>query len=87
MAFKSERRKHVVGRGVLTRKDLAILMRDRSSINEDLTSAKSTAKGASHDDVSPKNRSESRHSRRSGAIAQDQLASSSGLLNDSNYGM
>ena len=32
--FKSERRKHVVGRGVLTRKDMAILMRDQSNVNE-----------------------------------------------------
>ena len=32
--FKSERRKHVVGRGVLTRKDMAILMRDRNTSND-----------------------------------------------------
>ena len=36
MLFKSDRRKHVVGRGVLPRKDLAILMRGRSVIDDDL---------------------------------------------------
>ena len=34
--FKPERRKHVVGRGVLTRKDMAILMRDQNPTNEQL---------------------------------------------------
>ena len=39
--FKSERRKHVVGRGVLTRRDMAILMRDE---NEQVLRKKSRGK-------------------------------------------
>ena len=47
--FKSQRRKHVVGRGVLTRKDIAILLRDQSFANEEPFSGKKpkTGKGKS----------------------------------------
>lgn len=45
--FKSGQRKHVVGRGVLTRKDMAILIRDQNRKNTasvDVTKEKTTGK-------------------------------------------